>query len=202
MDSKIKLWSIQHKDKLKELEANKFLICLENKYSKEWEKEYRWMANEMKNKIGLPKNKNQYPIWAWYQYHDSRHRKPDLRRGGHLPTGTEGIRIEFEKPSNEVLLSDFILWHTPLSYKSYIGKNEEDHEQFEKKLRELKIENVTFLNLPNRIRSEIEKSWQRVFDMNFGDGDYADKKDEKMIQACCWQINENEIRKIEKFIAK
>jgi len=185
MDSKIKLWSIQHKDKLKELEANKFLICLENKYSKEWEKEYRWMANEMKNKIGLPKNKNQYPIWAWYQYHDSRHR-----------------RIEFEKPSNEVLLSDFILWHTPLSYKSYIGKNEEDHEQFEKKLRELKIENVTFLNLPNRIRSEIEKSWQRVFDMNFGDGDYADKKDEKMIQACCWQINENEIRKIEKFIAK
>jgi len=166
MDSKIKLWSIQHKDKLKELEANKFLICLENKYSKEWEKEYRWMANEMKNKIGLPKNKNQYPIWAWYQYHDSRHRKPDLRRGGHLPTGTEGIRIEFEKPSNEVLLSDFILWHTPLSYKSYIGKR------------------------------------QRVFDMNFGDGDYADKKDEKMIQACCWQINENEIRKIEKFIAK
>ena len=156
----------------------------------------------MKTKIGLPKIKNQYPIWAWYQYHDSKHRKPDLRRNGHLPKGTKGIRIEFDKPTNKVLLSDFILWHSPLSYKSYIAENEKEREQFENKLIKLRIEGVSFQKLPKKIKTEIENSWQRIFEMNPKDENYTDKKDKKMIQACCWQINKSEIRKIETFIAK
>ena len=99
---KMRLWSIQEASKLDEINSTGKLICTENKYSLEWDNEYKWMAGQMNEKIGLPKNENQYPIWAWYQYQDSKHKKPDLRKSGHLPSGTNGIRIEFEKSIENV----------------------------------------------------------------------------------------------------
>ena len=149
---KTKLWSIQQIDKLEEINSTGRLVCMANTFSKEWDNEYRWMATQMMNRVGQPENKDQYPIWAWYQYRDSIKMKPDLRGSGFLPTGTKGIRIEFEKDKDELLLSDFELWHFPLSYKSYIPENEAEMNRFEDKLKEQSLDKIavsyTHLTLP------------------------------------------------------
>lgn len=156
----------------------------------------------MTNRIGSPELKNQYPIWAWYQYRDSHHKKPDLRGNCYLPKGTNGIRIEFEKEINQVVLSDFVLWHYPLSYKSLIAQNEAENNNFELRLKKMKLDKTEYKQLHEIIKIEIEKSWERIFDMEFEDEYYTSKKDSKTIQACCWEIKEDEIIKIDKFKAR
>ncbi len=199
---KLKLWTIQEENKIDEISSNGKLICTSNNYSKEWNKEYLWMVRQMKNRIGNPKVKEQYPIWAWYQHQDSNKPKTDLRKSGHLPSETKGIRIEFEKKENEVLLSDFVLWHFPLCYKSIIASNEQDANKFESKLKRLKLDKLNFAELPKKVQQEIEISWDRIFDMNFEKIYYAHPKNEKKIQACCWEIRAEEILKIDKFTAR
>jgi len=199
---KLKLWSIQDESRLDEIKSNGKLICTQNKYSEDWDKEYRWMTKHMKKRIGNPELKTQYPIWAWYQYQNKNARRPDLRRRAHLPSGTKGIRIEFEKNENEVLLSDFILWHFPLSYKSLIASTEKEDKEFQSKLKRLKLDKINFSKYPKKIKEEIENSWLKIFDMEFEEKYATYRNDEKMIQACCWEISEEEIVKIDKFKAR
>ncbi len=199
---KIKLWTIQNQQKLDELEEKGYLISTTNHNSPEWEEEYKWMAKQMIINIGEPKKEEKYPIWSWYQHHDSNHRRPDLRRIAHLSRGTKGIRIEFLKDKKDVLLSDFELWHFPLCYKGYIGKNEKDSDRFEHLLKKQNLELELFEKLPIALKEEIEQSWQRVFDLNFNDKYQTSAFEENMIQACCWRINKEEIIKIDKFIAR
>jgi len=201
---KLKLWSIQYEHKLYELEKLGKLICVDPNFSEDmnWETEYKWMTKKLTKKVGSSNQKNQSPIWAWYQYFNTTKPKPDLRKSGYLPSGEKGIRIEFEKKISEVLLSDFILWHWPLSYKSYIAKNNIDRIRFKLKLNNLSLSNVSFKNLPKNIKAEIEESWNKIFDLNYEYKYYTDKRNEKMIQACLWEINKDEIIKIDKFVAK
>ncbi len=198
---KIKLWSIQNVDKIDEIKATGKLICLKNLFSIEWDDEYKWMIKQMEKRIGKSEVQSQYPIWAWYQHRDSNKRRPDLRKSGHLPIGTNGIRIEFEKNINEVLLSDFVLWHYPLSYKSIIAESEIEHNKFELKLEKLQLSNTKIEEMPKEIQYEIINSWEKIFDIDFEDQYYTSKKNEKMIQACCWDIKESEIVNIDKFKA-
>ena len=100
------------------------------------------------------------------------------------------------------MLSDFVLWHFPLSYKSIIAKNETEYHKFASKLTKLKLDKTEFEDLPLNIQLEIENSWQRIFDMKYDNKFYTHPKDEKMIQACCWEIKREEIVKIDKFTAK
>ncbi len=198
----MRFWSIQAANKLDELKSTGKLICTDNNHFPEWSSGYKWMIRQMNEKIGLSKCKNQYPIWAWYQFEDSKHKKPDLRKSSHLPSGTSGIRIEFEKEIESVLLSDFFLWHYPLSYKSIIANNEKECNEFELRLKTLELDKTQFNDLPSGIQNEIEISWQRIFDMDFDNEYYTHPKENKKIQACCWDIKEKEIRRIDKFIAR
>ena len=200
--TKMRLWSIQEASKIDVIKSTGKLICIENKYSIEWDNEYKWMTRQMKERIGFPNMENQYPIWAWYQHQDSKQKRPDLRKSGYLPSGTKGIRIEFEKEVENVVLSDFVLWHYPLSYKSIIANNEEECDKFELRLKTLNLDKTEYKDLPHKIQSEIDSSWHRIFDMDFENEYYTQTKEEKMIQACCWEIKENEIKKIDKFKAR
>lgn len=44
---------------------------------------YDWLAGEMCKRIGPPPKGVKYPVWAWY-VHNSRRRKPDLRKGSFI----------------------------------------------------------------------------------------------------------------------
>jgi hypothetical protein len=77
-----------------------------------------------------------------------------------------------------------------------------EDEKFERKLKKLKLNNANFKDMPIQIQDEIIASWERIFDSEFENKYYTHKKDKKMIHACCWDINESEIVKIDKFKAR
>jgi len=58
------------------------------------------------------------------------------------------------------------------------------------------------MELPSRIQNEIRKSWLRIFDLDFEDDSFTCKSDEKRIQVCCWEIKNDDIIRIDKFIAR
>ena len=111
----MRLWTIQTKDTWARAEESGVLKCNElhidaDKEIDSWLRPaYDWMVRQLEQRVkNYPRNK--YPIWAWY------HPKPDLRRSGHLPRGTSGVRVEFLVSSDRVLLSDFEAWHAVLNF--------------------------------------------------------------------------------------
>lgn len=162
---------------------------------------YDWMKNQMIKRIGSPKDLNQYPVWAWYQANSLSKRRPDLRESGHLPAGTVGYRLEFKKEMHEVLLSDFDLWHIPLAHPHYIADSEQESLTFESRLTKGYGTNA-FSKLPQHIRDKIEKSWEKVFDMQFAVAYYAQPFKSKCIQATFWELRLEDVIKADRFIAR
>ncbi len=191
---KIKLWTIQNESGWNELNKNGVLIPKEEFVEPAFKAGYEWMKSQMSDRIGKPKSRTQFPVWAWYQYFDSNKRKPDLRKSGHLPSGTLGYRIEIEKEQRDVLLSDFVLWNWPLFYRDYIANSEKEAVEFERKL--------CGKELTKMEENQIEKSWEKIFDMNFDLDYYTLPFAEKKIQATFWELRLNDIIKVDKFIAK
>lgn len=202
MEKHLTLWSIQTLEAWNQLNQKGFLLGSKKFIDQDYFEAYEWMKSRMIEKLGLPKTDSQYPLWAWYQHQDKNNRKPDLRRSGHLPKNTPGVRIEFSKSNTEVLLSDFELWHQPLFYKGYIGLNETKSIEFEDHLIDLGLKNMEFSDYPNNIKKAIINSWENLFNLNFNDKYFTTDMDNKMIQACFWQLNKSEITKVDHFIAK
>ena len=84
------LWTIQEERALKDLRKTGKLTALKFDGLPEWRSYYEWKKDEMIQKMGKPMAKEQYPLWAWVQYKNEKQRMPDLRRSGHLPSGTKG----------------------------------------------------------------------------------------------------------------
>lgn len=198
---KTKLWTIQNESGWQELNTNKVLIPKEEFVDSEFKEGYDWLKIQMINRIGKPKNSKQYPIWAWYQFQDEFKKRPDLRSSGYLPSGDIGYRIEIEKSEKDILFSDFELWHIPLAYRIYIANSEEEQLEFESELM-AKYGSTDFEKLPKKIKNQIEKSWLKIFDMNFDIEYYAKPYNEKQIQATFWQLNIEDVKKVDKFRAR
>lgn len=150
--------------------------------------------------------KQAMPIWAWYQWEGQR-RKPDLRSSGHLPRDEQGVRLELEIAAERVLLSDFDLWHYVLNYW-YLPENEEAGEAFEKKLAQcsLSVYKCDHQNpLPHaHYRQKIEKSWEKVFDIDWSDRRHAiaSPPRQKSIQATLWEIRPADVVSAKEFTAR
>lgn len=161
---------------------------------------YNWITNQMEQKISPKPSENSTPIWTWYQYRNELKKKPDLRCS-HLPKGTKGIRIEINKNENDVLLSDYDLWHCPLNYWR-IQDTEKDDQDFDELL---KSEGVNFINREKYtpiLRNKVEESWHKVFDMNYSQEYSASKKEDKSIQATFWKLSLDEVVKVDYFTAR
>lgn len=197
---KIRLWTIQDASGWNELLSKGVLIAKEEFVDPDFKSGYDWMRFQMNEQIGHPCEKDQYPIWSWYQSVNEKKKRPDLRESHYLTQGTTGYRIEIEKAPEDVLLSDFELWHTPLSYKSFIADSELEFLEFEQELlREFGTD--SFLELPKNVKRRVEKSWEKIFDMGFDVKYFAKPFAEKQIQATFWELNIDDIIKVDKFIA-
>ncbi|MEA1894498.1 MAG: DUF3841 domain-containing protein [Euryarchaeota archaeon] len=125
---RMRLWTIQTKEaweragKLGVLEFNEIV----DKDIDDWFRPaYDWMAGQLEERVKeYPCNK--YPIWAWH------HPKPDLRRSGHLPRDTMGVRVEILVNSDRVLLSDFEAWHAVLNCW-YLSLSEEGSDSWDER---------------------------------------------------------------------
>ena len=159
------------------------------------------MRKQMISRIGPPKQDLQFPIWAWYQATNAPRKRPDLRESGYFPPGTTGYRIEIEKASKEVLLSDFELWHSPLSHRYFIGASQTEAEEFNAHLREV-YGTHAFEQLPPDIQQKIERSWEKIFDLGFDVAYFARPLQEKQIQATFWELNMYEVVEVDQFRAR
>jgi hypothetical protein len=103
-----------------------------------WEdfiKPYEWLMNQMVDK--LPNYKGEYPVWMYPE-------KPDLRKCGFRnfsTKGTKAVLLRLEVDSSDVLVSDYMTWHSVLNNTELEAC---DDEVIDKEL-----------------------SWQRIFDFEF-----------------------------------
>lgn len=165
---------------------------------------YYWLMEKMDERIGTRPFSDCFPVWAWYQYENAQKRKPDLRYTSLLAKGTKGVRIEIRKNEEDVLLSDFDLWHHAIN-KWYLGKNKVESVAFENELKHLNaqgFDTFNFNTLPADIQYKIIKSWDVIFNLEFNDPYYTHPKDKKSIQATFWTLSVKEISKVEMFVAK
>ncbi|MBO9620961.1 MAG: DUF3841 domain-containing protein, partial [Niabella sp.] len=120
---------------------------------------------------------------------------------GFLKKGARGVRIEISKKENEVLLSDFSLWHSVLNYWQITDSEKED-EDFD---RMLKLNNIKFVDKGKytpELKQKVEESWDKIFDMNYSTEYAARPFDKKYIQATFWKLSIDEVRKVEVFTAR
>ncbi|MCT4602155.1 MAG: DUF3841 domain-containing protein [Marinifilum sp.] len=201
----MRLWTIQPIEWYKKL-CRDGIIYGEEEYI-EWIEEgmfnyaYHWMIKEMTNRIGISEKKDSYPIWAWFQYNTSKQCRPDLRNSGFLPKGTKGVRIEFEKLTKDVLLSDFNLWGHVLNYW-YIADDENEGNLFDRKLSNNNISFIDKKSYTTDLRKILEDSWTKIFDMDYCREYSAYSFEQKNIQATFWSLSTNEIKKVDFFTAR
>ena len=196
----MRLWTIQTKEtwtRAEEsgvLECNELHIDADKEVDNRFRPAYDWMVRQLEQRVkNYPHNK--YPIWAWY------HPKPDLRRSGHLPRGTSGVRVEFLVSSDRVLLSDFEAWHAVLNCW-YLSLSEEESENWDTCCERAGIK-ICWDNWPplSPFKEELMRSWERIFDLEL-----LKKHSEWMgggaIQACIEKIYMDEVVNVTYFKAR
>lgn len=193
------IWTILPESTWLEFQKRKILIPEIKHVEQEFLEGYNWMKLWMNKLIGQPRIRMGYPCWSWYQYLDSRRRRPDLRSSGFLPKNTIGYRVELNKSNKEILLSDFELWHYVLN-KWYLPESEEDAMRFETE-NQSKYGDIDSQSLFNLEKSKIVKSWERIFDMNFCAENISMPFEEKSIQATFWELKFEEIVNVDRFTA-
>jgi len=190
----LKVWSIQPLSVWRRLQKEGiFTGRREFVKDEQFRAAYDWMTRQMKLRLHEdPPVPDAMPVWAWYQYDNSRKRKPDLRRSAHLPRGTKGARLTLTLDRTRTLLSDFTRWHHVLN-ASYLPSDQADHDAFERRSKAV---------LADECRKIVERSWDRIFDLNWGDDYIAVPFEEKSIQATVWQIRLDEVAQVEEFVAR
>lgn len=197
----MKLWTIQPIEWYNKLLEHGIMYGNKDYIDPDFLSPYSWLMQQMDKRIGKRPFPDCYPIWAWYQYHDSHRRKPDLRSAGFLAKGTQGVRIEINKNKQDILLSDFDLWHYPLNYW-ILSSSEEESEAFDQLLTQNKIQFADQQNYTAEIKQQIEQSWEKIFNMNYAPEYIASPFEKKSIQATFWSISTSQITKVEKFTAR
>lgn len=189
----MRLWSIQTVKAYEEL-SNKGVLYTDETLSMAHEEPifevaYRYMMKQFAFRLNI--KISNYPVWSWYWYDGKAKPKPYLRYKGYDKPGTKLVRITLDVPDNEVLLSDFNLFHCVLN-DWYIPKNEQDLETYDSRC--MTDKEICKLKLD---------SWGLIFDLEREDDNFMfGKKENKSIQAITACIKLEQVKKVDYFIAK
>lgn len=201
----MKLWTIQSLELYENLLKNEVIYADPARIN--WLKEgnfalaYDWLIAEMEQRLGKRPLPNCYPIWAWYQWQDSQKRKPDLRFRGIGNKDEKSVLLEIEKADNQVLLSDFGLWHSVLN-EYCITDNELEDDLFNQTLARAGIDFSDKNAYPTELRQQMIESWQKIFDMSYCSEYSSQPFEQKSIQATFWSLSLWEIKSVRFFTAK
>lgn len=188
----MKLVTFQTKKALAILKK-KSVLCADEAYInlKKYGFPYDWMVHEMKRRKICPKNRENYPLWAWAKCGAS---IAPPKRKNIFDVKQELVKITFEKSDDEVLISDYMAYSFLLN-GHIVPKTKAEYKQF---LKEIGEKGISSENLKAFVRKEkqsqkvvglfpkIKKTWARIFDLK-----------SPMRQACVWNIKMSEILKIE-----
>lgn len=176
----------------------------ENYIDEKWKFAYEWLSCKMKEKIGYPPIGVKYPIWAYYKWNGV-NKKPDLRsyRYSYINKQEEDwVRIGFNIDENFVVLSDIDKWGSVLSGLLVGGTICQNN--FDKKM--IKYTGVDYLsvtnkNIPNFLKNEIIKSWDKIFELkrNKDEEDWYGPQKSACVQATFWNIKINQVIKVDFF---
>lgn len=143
---------------------------------------YAWMRSQMLQ-VGIEQPSEVCtPWWCWIQF-----------GGGYGKPTTEGsgpdcVLLELRIPIDEVLLSDFDLWHFVLNY-SYAAFTECEDDAFDARLRSAGITSASCQPYPEPFHLEMELSWRNIFDLGV-ESDYATYSfEDKAIQGVFWNLD-------------
>lgn len=190
------LWTIQNEAQWQHFQHKGVLTALAtDTISADFEKPYQWMMQQMAQRIA-PRPDTHYPIWCWHTYWNAQKRRPDLRQAAHLPKGTKGVLLSFEATEKEVLLSDFDLWHHVLN-----GFAIAPSVALARQLDEW-WHLYPQTPYPPHLQHEIEKTWEKIFDLDWQDSFWTEKRTEKRIQGCLWEIRWEQISAAQSFTAR
>lgn len=132
----MQLWTIQPFSLWEELQRKKLLRTrLEHVTASWWGRDnllsYNWLRQQMIERIGPPPEADVYPMWAYFQWHDAKHRRPDLRSVASWSRhGSKMVLLELKVEESRVLLSDYETWQYVLN-DWYLPLSEKDGEAFE-----------------------------------------------------------------------
>ena len=149
---------------------------------------YRWMAAQMLSR-GVS-SRLVFPIWAWFAQGGSEKRRPDLRRSWWLERGTAGVRIEFEIAQACALLSQFEMWVMALR-GAYVPLDDEEDRHIDAKH-----------DAGTLTQEAITRSWARMFDLSLGSPRFWGPVRKRAIQACVPSLHADQIRGVDRFVAR
>jgi hypothetical protein len=177
----MRVWSIQHPSFLEGLNGvyGDFYVDREHAWD-EFVDAYAWMEKKLEEKVAKPHIDNITPIWLWVQYDSEKKRKPDLRRSLNGIRGQQYVLLELEVPENLILISDHHLWHYVLN-NWYIPLSSRDRGKFEKSY-------STIAPRSEEGQAITEKSWDRIFDMDFKNPYVTQPKKDKRLQGVVWYL--------------
>ncbi len=185
----MRLWSIRRAEELAELKNCDALRTQSTKADQHFRAAYNWMSNQLKAHAGPPPDGIVYPIWLWQHCYGTSKSRPDLRTRCLLPTGTAGVRIEVNLPSEKVLLSNFDGWHSVLNNHPYCASDSE-YEEMER-----------FIGEKGLSHPDVEKvkvaSWQRIFDLSLIPDPLT-----WSVQGVVWEVPISSIKKVDYFTAR
>lgn len=152
-----------------------------------FESAYRWIGQQMKQKVGNPPKGIEFPIWAWYRI-DGWNKRPDMRKA-EFKVAKKSVLLEIEIPDNEVLLTDFDNWHNVIYDAIYYDADDRNlsEEEWEKAVEK---EDAYYETLSEeQQRTYKEKSWERIICSSHSNSlpDY--------VQATFWELKKEQIRK-------
>lgn len=179
------LWTIQPVFIYEEIMEKGFYKADGRKIDKFFKPSYRWLCNEMIEKIGPPPKNVSYPVWAWHTRNFKR-KKPDLRSSEYGNRGEKLVCMEIDIPDDKVLLTDFDAWHFVLN-KWHLDTDCWDEEKWE--------ENEKWLNSLSQSdkEKEIIKSWQGIYNLSPKETSWNCRG--KWIQATFWILKKEYIKK-------
>ena len=193
----MRLWTIQGIEIYEQLQRDGVAYCTKPVWGddEKFMKAYRWMADQMRQRIGEPPIKEiRYPMWAWYQYNSAKSNKPP-RSWLDIQEGVSAY-MEIEIPDNEVLLSCFANWHNVLNQWPLTN-----WKRIDKKTDLLEKEagrSLDFDDYPVEIQKEIEKSWEAIFDLDRRDKEVGrTHKRNRSIQATFWMLKPENVISVE-----
>lgn len=199
----MELWTIVPEKAWQALNDRGVLRATQRHTDQDYLQAYEWMSYQMITRLGQTDMSTHLPIWAWYQFQDVGHKRPDLRNAYHLPAGEVGYRLTFNAEDDQVLLSDFNTWHHVLNYM-YLPASKSDHTHFLAEFGTDADVRYSWDNPPVKtvIKQVIQDSWTRIFDLDWHDAYINEPRESKQIQGCVEELQLDQVVSVDQFVAR
>jgi hypothetical protein len=165
MSEKIKLWTRQDKNILKDLEQNgtyrvkkEYIIQKNDNISDYYLKLYDWYISQAEKIVSRPEGVT-YPIWLSTSCEMM------------LQPAKDTVILEIEVEKQKVVITDFEKWGYVVNYW-YVPLNKEDEEKHNSELKKNGIVDESSLYMSHKgnfypmLRNKIIKSWDRIFQIS------------------------------------